>query len=50
MKYWLRKKKVEVINQQPKDPEPQVSGGGTNDSNQEQRETKVPSWLQNRFR
>ena len=43
-------KKVEVINQQPKDPEPQVSGGGTNDSNQEPRETKVPSWLQNRFR
>ena len=34
----------------PKEPEPQVSGGGTNDEEPNPRETKVPSWLQNRFR
>ena len=33
-----------------KEPEPQVSGGGTNDEEPNPRETKVPSWLQNRFR
>ena len=34
----------------PKEPEPQVSGGATNEKEPDRTETKVPSWLQNRFR
>ena len=33
-----------------KDPEVQVSGGSTNEKEPNKSETKVPSWLQNRFR
>ena len=33
-----------------REPEPQVSGGATNEKEPDRTETKVPSWLQNRFR
>ncbi len=41
----------EANNELPKEPEVQVAGGSTSNGNEgEPRETKVPSWLQNRFR
>ena len=36
--------------QNNKEPEVVVSGGATNEKEPERSETKVPSWLQNRFR
>ena len=41
----------EIIKQaSPAKPMPNVGGGSTNEKEPDSKETKVPSWLQNRFR
>lgn len=41
---------VEDVKEVEEEVKPVVSGGTTNDPSKQNKETKVPSWLQNRFR